>query len=557
MINYDHYNPQSFDWLNGFQTWGIVCGLLFLGALVLGLVFQVLSHWMLAYETHVPGQPRRGLIGSLGRGISNGIVAFFAGLVEGFRDLCWMSPRRVGAMSVLVFRESVRRRTLLVLVVFGILFLFAGWFLHDPTSDQQMRIPIYVAFVLTAISWLILPAVFLLACWGLPDDIKARSLHTVVTKPVRRSEILVGRIMGVTLVGTLVLACMSVVGYLWLVRALPEVRGMQTRVPVFGELAFLDREGKPADAGINTGDIDMFRSYIEGDTGARAIWKFTGVTPQLLNKEGRLLIESKIQGFRTHKGNIEKRIICQFTFWNPTRNIRAKYQPFEINEFRESIKAIEPDLFDEQNRPVKLMTDLVDNKQLTVEVACLSTGQFLGMARPDVFIRAQDAPFIASFFKAVFCIWLMMVLIIVFSVSVSTIVKGPIAAFLTGVNIILGIFGRDFMLQLTDEKRWKAGGILESGYRIVKHMNPEVEMEKGLLRDVLKTLDYPMLQFAGRSRALIADFNTYQMAKVVADGYDVPWSSAVLPAIMLTLAFLVPCVVLGYYCLKSRELESK
>ena len=53
-----------------------------------------------------------------------------------------------------------------------------------------------------------------------PDDIKARSLHTVVTKPVKRSEILVGRIMGVTLVGTLVVGVMSVVGYLWLIRAL-------------------------------------------------------------------------------------------------------------------------------------------------------------------------------------------------------------------------------------------------------------------------------------------------------------------------------------------------
>ena len=549
------YDPIPFSWLMGFRTWGIVCGLMFLGAVILAFVLQVLSHTLQEFEHVGPGKPRR----SLFQGLKNGCAAFANSFVEGFRDLFWMSPRRIGAISVLVFRESVRRKTLLVLVVFAICFLFAGWFLSDPNRDPLLRVPIYVTFVLTAISWLILPAVFLLSCWGLPDDIKARSLHTVVTKPVKRSEILVGRILGVTLVGTLVVAVMSVVGFLWLLRALPEVGKIQTRVPVFGSISFLDREGKPTDKGVNVGDINMFRSYIEGDTGARAIWKFSGVTPSLLNKDGKLLLESKIQGFRTHKGNLERGIIFQYTFVNPTRKIRAKFQPFEISEFRDSIKPIDNDLIDEQNHPVKLMTDLVDNKELTVEVACLSTGQFLGMARPDVFIRAQDAPFAASFFKAVLCIWLMMVLIIVFAVSASTIVKGPVASFLTGVIIILGIFGRDFMKEIVNQGQyeWKGGGILESSYRIVKHMNPMVEMEKGFWTNVIQVIDWPMLQFAGHSRAIIPDFDTFQMAKFVAHGYDVPWNSGLLPAIMHTIAFLIPCVVLGYFCLKSRELESK
>lgn len=553
------YDPIPFSWLNGFQSWGIICGLVLAVTLGLALLYQVLIHFVDEFS-----QSRGSVVGTffraLSRGVGTGIVAFFAALAEGIQDLLWMSPRRIGAMSVLVFRESIRRKTLGVLVVFAICFLFAGWFLSDPNRDPLLRVPIYVTFVLTAISWLILPAVFLLSCWGLPDDIKARSLHTVVTKPIRRSEVLVGRILGVTLVGTLVVACMSVVGYLWLLRALPEVQGLQTRVPVFGAINFLDREGKPAEAGVNVGDVNTFRSYIEGDTGARAIWTFKGVNSTLLNKEGKLILESKIEAFRTHKGNIEKSIISQYTFVNPTRKIRAKYQPFEISEFRDSIKSIDTNLFDELNRPVNLMTDLVDDGQLTVEVACLSTGQFLGMARPDLFIRAKDAPFVASYFKAVLCTWLMMVLIIVFAVSVSTIVKGPVAAFLTGVIIILGMFAQTFMKNLVDGEgfnKWKGGGLLESVYRIVTHMNDTIEMPKGFWTNVIQTLDMPLLQFAGRSRAVVPDFGTFQMAKFVARGYDVPWSSGLLPAVMQTLAFVIPCIVLGYFCLKSRELESK
>lgn len=543
------YDPQIFDWLVGFTNFGVICGLALLAAMFLGLFYQILIH----------------LIDDGAKGFMTGPSAFLTNVFDGLRDLLWMSPRRVGAMAHLVARESWRRKTLAVFVVFGILFLFAGWFLSPSNSDPIIRIPIYVAFVLTAISWLILPAVFLMSCWGLPDDIKARSLHTVVTKPIRRSEVLVGRILGVTLVGTLVVVAMSIVGYLWLLRAVPEVGKLETRVPVFGKIAFLDREGKPADAGVNVGDINMFRSYIEGDTQARAIWTFSGVGPSLLNSDGKLVLESKVQGFRTHKGNIEKSIIFQFTFVNPTRKIRAKYEPFEISEFRDSIKPIDSELIDDKNQPVKLMTDIVDNGNLTVEVACLSSGQFLGMARPDLFIRAANAPFAASYFKAVLCIWLMMVLIIVLAVSVSTIVKGPVAAFLTGVIFILGTYARDFMKYLITtggdntkgEFDWTGGGLIESVYRILNHMNPSVPMEDGVWKKIIQTLDYPLLQFVGRTREIIPDFETFQMSKFVAYGYDVPWSSGLLPAIMETIAFAIPCIVLGYFCLKSRELESK
>ena len=87
---------------------------------------------------------------------------------------------------MLTFTEAVRRKALLVFVVFAALFMFAGWFLTGATARPDMQVKVYVSFVLTAIGWLLLPVALLLACWVLPEDIKARSLHTVVTKPARR-----------------------------------------------------------------------------------------------------------------------------------------------------------------------------------------------------------------------------------------------------------------------------------------------------------------------------------------------------------------------------------
>jgi hypothetical protein len=47
------------------------------------------------------------------------------------------------------------------------------------------------------------------------------------------------------------------------------------------------------------------------------------------------------------------------------------------------------------------------------------------------------------------------------------------------------------------------------------------------------------------------------MSPYVANGFDVPWSAALLPSLAMTLAYLLPCLLIGYYSLTLRELESK
>jgi hypothetical protein len=43
----------------------------------------------------------------------------------------------------------------------------------------------------------------------------------------------------------------------------------------------------------------------------------------------------------------------------------------------------------------------------------------------------------------------------------------------------------------------------------------------------------------------------------VANGFDVPWNAALLPALLTTLGFLLPCLFIGYLSLALRELEEK
>ncbi len=132
-------------------------------------------------------------------------------------DLIHISPRRVAALAWLAIKESIRRRVVVVFAVFILILLFAGWFL-DPGSIDPARL--YLGFVLTATSYLVLLLALFLSSLSLPADIKNRTLHTIVTKPVRASEVVLGRIVGFTAVATCLLVLMGAISYVFVERGL-------------------------------------------------------------------------------------------------------------------------------------------------------------------------------------------------------------------------------------------------------------------------------------------------------------------------------------------------
>jgi hypothetical protein len=60
----------------------------------------------------------------------------------------------------------------------------------------------------------------LLSAFSLPNDIKNRTIYTVVTKPVRASEIVLGRTLGFAAVGTAMLLAMGLISYVFVTRGL-------------------------------------------------------------------------------------------------------------------------------------------------------------------------------------------------------------------------------------------------------------------------------------------------------------------------------------------------
>jgi PDZ domain len=588
-----------------------------------------------------------------------GLMAVFRQLYEGLRDIAELSLRRIWAIAMLTFREAIRRKALLVFGIFAVLFMFGSWFLTSADEKADIQIERHVVFVFTAVSWLVLPVVLMLACWGIPEDIKARSLHTVVTKPARRVEVVLGRMLGFSLIATLIVGVMGFVGYFWIDRQIPQSihDRLVCKVPVYGKLTFLDRQGEPTKSGINVGDVWSFRSYIEGSTKASAIWDFENINERVLrtpsdlgvetqtpdadlaqklklqpgqgvvvtkvvptspggssglrvhdviltfkdksigqpsdltaaaqgltlgetypitiNREGTqellqlpwqefLALQTGFEAFRTHKGIINSGLLCELTLVNPESKLRVPLPPFEVAEYRgDGNQTPIPrtiHYYDSEKKEAKtadLLTDLVSSGGLRVEARCLNQEQFLGMARPDLFIRMTDRPFFVGFFKAIGGVWMEAIIVVMIGVAASCFLKGPIAMLLTFAVLIVGQGFRELIEKIVTGQSL-GGGPIESIYRMVTHMNQTVglELSKPVER-VIKVTDQGVENGLWLVQQTFPNLTYFNMSPYVAKGFDVDFGAAILPAIAVTVAFLVPCVLVGYYALKLRELESK
>ena len=138
-------------------------------------------------------------------------------VADGFAELLRISPRRVGALARLAIKESLRRRVVVALIVFVLILMFASWFLK---TDYPEPGKLYLSFVLTATTYLMLALAMLLSAFSLPAEFKSKTIYTIVTKPVRAGDIVLGRVLGFSVIGTVLLLIMGVFSYLFVVRSL-------------------------------------------------------------------------------------------------------------------------------------------------------------------------------------------------------------------------------------------------------------------------------------------------------------------------------------------------
>ena len=218
--------------LTSFPEWLASNALLFLIVIVAAIILSVTFGFLVAAFRHGPFE---------------GFYVLAQVIGEAVPDFLKSSPRRIWAIAMLAVKEALRRKVVLAtFAIFALTLLFGGWFMNS-NSERPDRI--YVNFVMFGTQLLVLMMGMLISSFSLPDDIKNKTIYTIVTKPVRSTEIVIGRLLGFGLLSTALLALMGVLSFVFVSRGLEHthqiVGGTQTLeafVPVSGEFSSLDKK---------------------------------------------------------------------------------------------------------------------------------------------------------------------------------------------------------------------------------------------------------------------------------------------------------------------------
>jgi ABC-type transport system involved in multi-copper enzyme maturation permease subunit len=210
---FEHHVIEYWEWMLGnfnevrlldASTWSQVGFLLGTAGILLLLSVLVPFLWF--------------LIAAIKHGPSEGFYlvakSIYGAITE---DLPAFSMRRTLAVAKVAVQEAIRNRVLVGFAVFLLMMLFAGLFLD---VDNSNRAKTYISIVLTTTNYLVMLMAVFLSAFSLPNDIKHKTIYTVVTKPIRAGEIVLGRSIGFSAVGTVMLLLMGIISYVFVVRGL-------------------------------------------------------------------------------------------------------------------------------------------------------------------------------------------------------------------------------------------------------------------------------------------------------------------------------------------------
>lgn len=128
------------------------------------------------------------------------------------------------AIARLTFREGIRMRIVLVALIVLVFLVLRMPFALRGDDTLAGRLQNFLAYSLGALSILLSLATIFFSCATLANELKLRSLHLVVTKPVSRMQILTGKWLGVMLLNLVILIPCSatIFGFAYYLSTRPE-----------------------------------------------------------------------------------------------------------------------------------------------------------------------------------------------------------------------------------------------------------------------------------------------------------------------------------------------
>jgi hypothetical protein len=520
-----------------------------------------------------------------------GAFAILTACLPFFANVAAQRWRRIWALTKLSFKEAIRRRVLYAFSGILLVYLFGSWFIPHKPEDQVRS---YVQVIYWGMAPVLLFAATILGAFSIPADINQQTIHTIVTKPVERFEIILGRFLGFAALMTCVLVAMTGISLLYVLRGVdPDAaaESLKARDPLYGDLKF---EGTQNEQGENVGREWEYRHYITAPNSElskepkqTALWEMPPV-PASVAARKTIRCEYAFDIYRTTKGSENKGIFCDFNF----EVVGHKGTPEQFREALETAKKqggktelnIENDLAEEMGVYQKLSQEVTNDhtqsmvipggllraanraaeggvrNPLQVRVTCNNRTQYVGMAKFDLYLRMDDPDagddrlrFAMNFCKGAGGLWLRLMLVIGLAVTLSTYFSGVIALLITLMIYVGGIF-RPFIESVAEGSN-AGGGPLEAMYRLVRNENIVAPLEQTAAVKSFTYIDVAYRWLIARVLDVIPDIDRFQLTSYVSEGFNIP-GDQLLMSIVVLIGYLLPWGILAFYLMKWREIAA-
>jgi len=417
------------------------------------------------------------------------------------------------------FKEAVRNKILVVFIILGLITICCSIFM-PVVGDGREKIKIVEAMCFRSITFFGTLAAILLSASSIPTDIENRVLCTITTKPVQRTNIIFGKIIGfVYIIGVLLIITGSA-GY-----ALIKFTALKQSAQGNSEL--LAREGFDpyvlqitGESARKIGNV----SWIEGGGKGTSVWKFKGLHSKDRNDDFEIDADFLVESKKRFTGKIPI-------------NIKI-INPYTGKVLTESIEV-------SRNKPglLKLGGESLEGSgELTIVVSPENPGDFIGISSDSLRVFFGSKSFEYNFLKGLTIISFQFFLMVIIAVLGSTFLSLP-------VNILFCLFVfscgniTDFMRDLST----------------VINVSETHELEHGISTVMKKTnifmifLDYVIRKPIFLLSYILPDFKNFSVGKYFIDGINIPYKT-VFMSFGYAVLYTFFCLPISFVVFKRREM---
>jgi hypothetical protein len=121
--------------------------------------------------------------------------------------------RSIWAVATNTIKQAIRMKVAVVFLILLLVLLSAMGFSTTGDGTLKGRLQTFVSYGLSLTSILLSLLTIIISIYTITSDIEQRQIYTVITKPIRRFEFLLGKLLGVILLDIVLLSLFAVIIY--------------------------------------------------------------------------------------------------------------------------------------------------------------------------------------------------------------------------------------------------------------------------------------------------------------------------------------------------------